>query len=194
MKKLSTGAIAYIIYMLGMLLLNALIFITPMLEMQQNSAAPSLYSALAPFCHQLTSRSLCLTPSYSIADCLPQDGTLSPSHATIVQLPSGEYAYKLPVCSRDVAIYLSMLIGGLIFPFVRKIESEEIPNKWLLALALLPIALDGTTQLLLLRESTNALRILTGAIAGFALPFYLLPMLNMTAENILSYFPHRRKR
>jgi len=193
MKKQGTGMAVYAIYMLGMLLLNALIFITPVLEMQKSPYASGLYAAFAPTCHQLTSRSLCLTNTYSIVDCLPQDGTLLHSHAKLVHFDATNAGYKFPVCSRDVAIYLAMLIGGILYPFLRKIGSEEIPNKWFLVLALIPIAIDGTTQLFTLRESTNAIRILTGAIAGFAIPFYLLPMLNMAAENILSYLPHRRK-
>lgn len=194
MKKPGTGMAVYAIYMVGMLLLNALIFITPVLELQGNSAAPSIYTAFSPFCHQLTSRSLCISAQGSITDCTSQNGIPSYSHAVVVHLDDYILGYKFPVCSRDVAIYLAMLIGGILYPFVRKIESTEIPNKWFLVLAIIPIALDGTTQLFTLRESTNALRIITGAIAGFTIPFYLLPMLNMAAENILSYFPHKRKK
>jgi uncharacterized membrane protein len=45
-------------------------------------------------------------------------------------------------------------------------------------LAIIPIALDGGTQLIGLRESTNLLRAITGSIAGFAFSFYFIPMLN----------------
>ncbi|VVB58449.1 Uncharacterised protein [Candidatus Anstonella stagnisolia] len=194
MKKPGTAMAVYAIYMVGMLLLNALIFITPVLEMQGNSAAPALYTAFAPFCHQLTSRSLCISAQGAITDCTPQNGVPSYSHAVVVHLDDYILGYKFPVCSRDVAIYLAMLIGGILYPFLWKIETEEIPNKWFLVLALIPIAIDGTTQLFTLRESTNTLRLITGAIAGFAIPFYLLPMLNMAAGNIRSYLPHSRKK
>lgn len=184
---------AYVAYMLCMLLLNALIFVTPVLQMHQNPFAGAFYEGLRPFCHQLTSRSLCLTPSYSIVDCMPQDGTLSYSHENVVLLEDGSYAYKLPVCARDVAIYLAMLLGGAILPFVRKVQSTQMPNKWLLAIALVPMAIDGTAQLVGLYESTNMLRLITGSIAGFALQFYIIPMLNMAADNIFSHFPSLHK-
>jgi len=124
---------------------------------------------------------------------MPQDGTLSYSHENVVLLEDGSYAYKLPVCARDVAIYLAMLLGGAILPFVRKVQSTQMPNKWLLAIALVPMAIDGTAQLVGLYESTNMLRLITGSIAGFALPFYIIPMLNMAADNIFSHFPSLHK-
>ena len=86
------------------------------------------------------------------------------------------------VCARDVAIYLAMLLGALALPFVRRIESDLWPNKWLLVAACVPIAIDGFTQLFGLRESSNFLREITGAIVGFALPFYIVPMLNSLWE------------
>lgn len=111
-----------------------------------------------------------------MADCPVSEG--SPySRANSIDSDGISY-YKFPVCSRDMAIYLAMLAGLLIFPLFRDIKSEEWPSKWLLVAAAIPIAIDGGTQLVGLRESSNLLRILTGAIIGFALPFYILPMLN----------------
>ena len=93
-----------------------------------------------------------------------------------------EYAdktgYKLPVCARDTAIYLSMLLGLLALPLFQKIDGEEWPRKWLLVAAAVPIGIDGITQLFGLRESTNLLRIITCIIIGVVLPFYIVPMLN----------------
>lgn len=37
----------------------------------------------------------------------------------------------------------------------------------------LPTAVDGTTQMLTHRESTNRLRVLTGSLLGFAVPTFL---------------------
>jgi hypothetical protein len=67
-----------------------------------------------------------------------------------------------------------MLIGLLALPFIGKIDSEDWPSRWILVAAAVPIAIDGTTQLFGLRESDNTLRIITGAIIGVVLPFYLL--------------------
>jgi uncharacterized membrane protein len=86
--------------------------------------------------------------------------------------------YAFPVCSRDVGIYLSALLSGILIFFLKKTDGGEVPNPIWFILALVPIALDGGTQLIGLRESTNFLRLLTGAIAGFAFSFYCVPLMN----------------
>jgi uncharacterized membrane protein len=172
--------IPYIFFLVALLLFNGLIFLTPLIASQDASTGNLLYLAFAPTCHQLTSRSLCLIKSnggqFSIGDCMESD-VLSYTKATTMAVGDG-IGYKFPVCARDVGIYLAMLAGLLALPFVRKIESEDWPNKWILVAAAVPIAIDGTTQLFGFRESSNLLREVTGAIIGVALPFYIVPMLN----------------
>ena len=119
-------------------------------------------------------------------------GAFSPSKATVIYYPD-KSAFKLPVCSRDTAIYLAMLIGLLLLPFFQPIESEEWPNRWILVAAAIPIAIDGTTQLVGLHESTNFLRLLTGAIIGIVLPFYIVPILNSVYYFIVAkIFPQKK--
>jgi uncharacterized membrane protein len=77
-----------------------------------------------------------------------------------------------------MAIYAAMLIGGMIMPFLYDVRSKKTPNIWILVLAIIPIAIDGGTQLLGVRESTNSLRLVTGAIIGFIVPFFLIPLIN----------------
>ena len=175
----------YALLLALLLLLNAAIFYVPYAASKGDASAPLMYAAFAPTCHQLTSRSNCLIVSkpggsYSLGDCLQSD-RLSYSRANEIEYSDGT-GYKLPVCSRDVAIYLAMLAGALLLPFVRRVESCEWPDKWLLVAACVPIAIDGGTQLVGLRESSNFLREITGAIVGFALPFYIVPMLNSLWE------------
>jgi len=171
----------YALLLAFLLLLNAAVFYVPYAASHDDANAQIMYSAFAPTCHQLTSRSNCLFVSsadgnYSFGDCLPSD-QLSYTRANAVEIGE-ETGYKLPVCSRDVAIYLAMLLGALALPFVKRVESEEWPNKWLLVAACVPIAIDGGTQLIGMRESSNAMRMITGAIVGVALPFYIVPMMN----------------
>ena len=174
----------YLLFLALMLLLNAAVFYVPYAASQGDAGAPFMYAAFAPTCHQLTSRSNCLLVSqegkYSFGDCLPSD-QLSYTRANAVE-NGAETGYKLPVCSRDVAIYLAMLLGALALPFVRRAESDDWPNKWLLVAACVPIAIDGGTQLIGMRESSNSIRMITGAIVGVALPFYIVPMLNSLWE------------
>jgi len=181
MKNLAIGSkIPYIFFLLALFLFNGLIFITPLVASQDAAAGDLLYLAFAPTCHQLTSRSLCLFKSndgkMSMGDCLPSSEFSSTRVNEIAY--ADKTAYKFPVCARDVAIYLAMLAGLLALPFIQKIGSEDWPDKWILVAAAVPTAIDGGTQLLALRESSNLLRIITGAIIGVALPFYILPMLN----------------
>jgi len=177
----------YVLLVLLMLALNGFIFLTPYLASKGSAEAPLLYAVFAPTCHQLTSRSLCLfvekgSGKYGIGDCYPSE-KLVLSHENEVDYPDGT-GYKLPVCARDVAIYLAMLAGLLALPFFQKMESEDFPDKWLLVAAAVPIAIDGFTQLFGLRESSNLLRIATGVIIGVVLPFYLLPVVNMLASAV----------
>jgi uncharacterized membrane protein len=69
----------------------------------------------------------------------------------------------MPICARCFAIYLGGLAGIVLFfalPFRR-----ALPLAVLVA-ALAPMAVDGLTQAAGLRESSNALRFLTGFPAG----------------------------
>lgn len=46
---------------------------------------------------------------------------------------------------------------------------------------ILPTAVDGTTQMLTHRESTNYLRVLTGSLLGFAVPTFLWGIVSIVA-------------
>ena len=69
------------------------------------------------------------------------------------------------MCARCTGIYFGAFAGSF---FAR----EKSPSPLFLVAALIPMALDGGTQLIF-RESTNVLRLVTGFIAGFATIFYV---------------------
>jgi uncharacterized membrane protein len=74
------------------------------------------------------------------------------------------YSYnenQMPFCARDVGIFAGLMIG-FTYALGRRIELT-LP---IILLALLPIGIDGTVQLLTDYESTNIKRIITGLIAG----------------------------
>ncbi len=92
-------------------------------------------------------------------------------------LGNAALGYKIALCQRDTAIYLFILIFGLIFGVSGRKIKELRWYVWLL-LGILPIALDGGTQMVSqmglsflswfpVRESTPYLRVLTGALFGF---------------------------
>jgi uncharacterized membrane protein len=78
----------------------------------------------------------------------------------------------MPVCARDVGIYAGALIGfATVF---MKSKPKFLSSFRLLVLAVVPIALDGVTQtVLLLRESNNVIRLLTGLAFGFGFAAYV---------------------
>lgn len=71
---------------------------------------------------------------------------------------------QLPVCARDLGLFAGATIGLGVYMLMRK----QVP--WLLlALFLAPMALDGGLQAISSYESDNAVRAITGTIAGLAI-------------------------
>jgi len=168
---------------------------TPILAFSDEEAAQTIYSGMSLFCHQKLSRSICLFEDGSIGDCTEHTGEyVSGDGEKISAIKGGIKGYKFPVCSRDIGIYGFMLIGALVYALLFKLDEKRMYPPILLVLALIPIGLDGGLQLLssagiyvigVEYESTNLLRLTTGGIAGFAVSFYMLPILNrMFGDNI----------
>jgi uncharacterized membrane protein len=78
----------------------------------------------------------------------------------------------MPICARCTAIYAGLIAGIFLFVFLPHIQA--LAARRMLAIAVLPMFLDGITQLAMLRESTNPLRIETGLLAGAAFAFWAL--------------------
>ncbi len=86
-----------------------------------------------------------------------------------------QMGYKTALCARDVAIYLAMFVGGLVYslPAVRR-RLRPAPILLYIFLGLGPIGIDGMSQLLSYppfnlwepRETTPFFRILTGIVFG----------------------------
>jgi len=131
------------------------IFLAPYLFDINSLVSSFIYSIYALECHQMSSRSFFV------------------------------FGHQMSVCARCFGIYTGWLIGLIIYPFVKKIDNFKTPNKWYLILALTPMGIDGTTQLIGLRESFNELRLITGLIAGFIGVFYILPVFLSTINDIL---------
>ncbi|HEX2835592.1 MAG TPA: DUF2085 domain-containing protein [Thermoanaerobaculia bacterium] len=86
----------------------------------------------------------------------------------------------MPICARCTGIYLGMLVGiafFIVLPWLR----ERVMRKVAIA-AIAPLAIDGLTQLTGLRESTNALRMATGLIAGLAFGLWVLSAIERRGE------------
>lgn len=106
--------------------------------------ATVFHTILDPFCHQLPERSLAVA------------------------------GFPMGLCARCFAIYASLATALLLIP-ARGSLAERLPEipVWVVLVALLPLAVDGTTQLIGWRHSTNLLRVLTGALLGLGAGLYV---------------------
>jgi uncharacterized membrane protein len=102
-------------------------------------------------------------------------------HMVCAQIPSHSFyifGHQLGMCERNISIYTSMFIGSLIFVLSKK-RIPGIPW-WIWILMILPLALDGTTQMFGWRESTWELRVLTGTLFGLGNVWFALPLIQKT--------------
>ena len=99
-------------------------------------------------------------------------------HYVCAQVPSHSFyilGHQLGLCARNLSIYTSMFLGSLVFVLSKK-RLPGIPW-WIWVLMLLPMAWDGTTQLLGWRESTWELRMITGTLFGVGSVWFALPLI-----------------
>ena len=100
---------------------------------------------------------------------------------------------KMPICARCVGIYGGFVIGlMLFFPVMWTADGRQRtagPHPrllsavgWLLSGAAVPIFIDGMTQAMRFRESTNPLRLATGLTVGVAFGLWALVAIETRAR------------
>ena len=162
-----------------------------------------IYKIYGGVCHQLAFRSFFIFGEQSVypketaglRDVLSfnQATGLSEESSAEAQLAARNFlgnqavGYKMALCQRDFSIYASILLFGL--PYA--VSGRRIPTipwyVWILV-GLVPIGLDGTSQLLsqppfsfyTFRESTPLLRVVTGGLFGFTTAWFGYPMVEQT--------------
>ena len=193
-------------------LLNLIVFIyvglpfaAPVLmKINSTAVANVIYKIYSPLCHQFGFRSFYLfgeQPYYPLREAgltnVLSFGQIT-GYADLAnpfsqsRLLARQYTgnptvgFKIALCERDVAIYGSILLFGLVFALARRRLPGLNWMLWLL-LALGPIGLDGFSQLfsqmnwawlqqlLPYRESTPMLRVLTGFLFGFGTAWFAYP-------------------
>lgn len=103
------------------------------------------------------------------------------------QLPSRTlYAgsIALPVCARDTGIYAGIFTGALFLLFMRRLKSQRIPGTRLSVLMcalMAPMILDGMLSYIGIFGTNNTTRLLTGALFGLPIPFFLVPAARFNA-------------
>ena len=189
-----------------------------------------IYTAYGPMCHQMASRSFFLfgeqdvyprelagtvayTPIEVYMPDIPEfeDVSLDPVEWTEFLMPARQFlgnvqmGYKMALCERDIGIYLFVLLGGLIYPLVRRYTRiKALSPMAFIILGMGPVGLDGFTQLLSmygialeaslpdlssfmislfpLRESTPLLRTFTGAWFGLCLVWVAYPRIDISLQ------------
>ena len=89
----------------------------------------------------------------------------------------------MPICARCTGIYLGLFAGLTIFLILGRSGRLAFPTPALFVL-ISPLALDGVSQAMGLRESTNELRIVTGLIAGAAFAMWALILVDRNGRRI----------
>jgi uncharacterized membrane protein len=194
----------YIAYLIIMFIVVITLAFTPFAAMHGPKEFASLaYNAYVPTCHQWIYRSSCIFydgENHWISDCIQKDeeAVIETEFTDAASLWDGtfEYSrnqigrnraervqygdvigYKFANDTRNMGLYISMLIVGVVLPFRWKME--KMPHFAFLILGILPLAVDGTGQLFGLWESTNTIRFLTGILAGSAASVYIYAIFTM---------------
>jgi uncharacterized membrane protein len=166
------------LFNIALLTFVGLPFLAPILmQMGATGAARVIYTIYAPTCHQLPDRSYFLfgeQPVYTLEQ-LDEAGVLSGNGILQRRRFVGDetLGWKVALCERDLAIYGSMVVAGLLFALLRR-RVPKLPVKIYL-LFLIPIAVDGLSQLVGLRTSNWWLRTLTGVLFGMATVWLAYP-------------------
>jgi uncharacterized membrane protein len=151
--------------------------------------ARALYGIYSFTCHQLPDHSYFLlgpTP-VPVESALMSAGAPDPNNLFLFRafIGNDNIGYKVALCERDVAIYGSVLLAGLVFGILRKRGPVRAPSLKVYALFLIPIAIDGLTQLVGLRESNWWLRTVTGALFGAASVWLAYPYIDEAMQDVI---------
>jgi uncharacterized membrane protein len=92
---------------------------------------------------------------------------------------------KLGVCVRCTSIYFGFLSGLLLAPLFGILKKKRMPDRSLLFVFILPMIVDVVLNELGLIESTAVTRMITGAIAGFAITLWILPQFIEACKQLL---------
>lgn len=182
-------------------------FLAPTLMMKGlDGPARVIYKVYSPACHQMAHRSWFLFGEQSYypfrlsgipgvhyldeyIESIPSLVGLDPgtNFFDYTGLLRGFYGneqlgYKVALCQRDVAIYLSLLVGGVLFSLVRG-RIRPMPWQLFILFGILPMGVDGGYQMLTYilprffepHETTPGLRTITGVLLGLGLVWLTYP-------------------
>jgi uncharacterized membrane protein len=140
-----------------------------------------IYTAYKVACHQIPWRSFFIGGPQMVYTYEELIALVGPA-LTQRYVGDATIGYKVAICQRDVATYGTILLAGLVFGLVRR-WLKPLPI-WAFILSLVPMGVDGITQLFGLRESNWQLRIVSGALFGLASIWLAYPYLEEGMRDI----------
>ncbi|MGA9398833.1 MAG: DUF2085 domain-containing protein, partial [Anaerolineaceae bacterium] len=173
-------------------------FLAPtLMKIGARGPARLLYTMYSPLCHQLAFRSWFLfgEQSFYPRELAGIKGVMTYGQVTGYDerdvLTAKRFVgneligYKVALCERDIAIYLGILLFGIVFSISRH-KIKSLPWFIWVAIGIVPLGVDGASQLpsllsflptwLPMRESTPLLRTITGALFGITTAWYGYPL------------------
>jgi uncharacterized membrane protein len=135
-------------------------------------AADALYTAYHLTCHQWAFRTFFVLGQQPV---YTEQGLADLGTDPFRFVGDQDLGWKIAICERDLAIYIGLLAVGLVYARHRHLPPLGFK---LYGVLILPMAIDGFTQLFGWRESTWQLRVITGLIFGLASAWLVLPRLD----------------
>ncbi len=159
-----------------------------------------IHTIYVPLCHQLPQRSFFLFGpqfAYTLPELMERVGTsVIPGPWTDTFIGNEAVGYKMALCQRDTAIYGMILVSGLAYGLLRRWRNVS-PLPWwaYIGLGIVPMLLDGGYQFLSYvlttfwsdgpitpYESTPVMRLISGALFGWATVWLAYPLVQETME------------
>ena len=140
--------------------------------------AKAIYTLYRPACHQRPERSYFYGGPqviYSVEELAAAGLDTNPFAR---EIGNEQLGWKVAFCERDVAIYGSIFVTGLVYGVFRKRLGARRMRVLHFALFLVPMAIDGVLQLFSGYESTWLMRSLTGAFFGIGAVLFAYPYVN----------------
>jgi uncharacterized membrane protein len=137
--------------------------------------AKAIYTIYRPACHQRPERSYFYGGPEAIYSVEELEAAGVDTNPFARALGNEQVGWKVAFCERDVAIYGSIFLTGLVYAVFRKQLSTRRMRLRHFALFLVPMAIDGIVQLFGIYESTWLMRSLTGAIFGIGAVLFAYP-------------------
>ena len=134
-----------------------------------------IYILYRPLCHQRPTRSYFIGGPqvyYSPEELAAGGVDVGPFSRDIGNETLG---WKVAFCERDVAIYSSIFVAGLVYGLIRRWLGKWRMRFRYFLIFLVPMGIDGTLQLFGFYESTWLMRTLTGVFFGVGAVVFAYP-------------------